>query len=82
MGRSHKQQSINQREKAMLQSSDGKMSADAIEILGMSIHELRSLARRLHILDYQYLTRKQLAEGLAAIANGDPTDLSSDRNRL
>jgi hypothetical protein len=39
----------------MLQSSDGKMSADAIEILGMSIHELRSLARRLHILDYQYL---------------------------
>jgi hypothetical protein len=66
----------------MLQSSDGKMSADAIKILGMNIHQLRSLARRWHVLDYQYFTRKQLAERLAAIANGDETDLSSNRNRL
>ncbi len=65
-----------------LNSSDGKMSADAIEILDMNIHQLRKIARRLHILDYLYLTRKQLAEGLAAIANGDETDLSSNRNRL
>jgi hypothetical protein len=62
--------------------TDGKMSADAIEILSMSIHELRSLARRWHILDYQYLTRKQLAELLVSIANGDETDFSSNRNRL
>jgi hypothetical protein len=66
----------------MKPSSDGKMSADAIAILDMPLQELRSLARRLHILDYQYLTRKQLAKRLAAIANGDETDLSSNRNRL
>lgn len=63
-------------------SSDGKMSADAIEILGMNIHELRKIARRWHILDYQYLNRQELAERLAAIANEDETDLSSNRNRL
>ena len=48
----------------------------------MTIHELREIARRWHILDGQCMNRKQLVARLIEVANEDPNDLSSNRNRL